>query len=68
MAIRLLQSLPNWDRISTVYGDIDGHLADLAADLEGNAWGDLIVTDDQLAAVIADQQWIDRVISEAATA
>lgn len=68
MAIRLLQSLPNWDRISTVYGDIDGHLADLASDLEGNAWGDLIVTDEELAALRADHQWIDRVISEAATA
>jgi len=65
MAIRLLQSLPNWDRISTVYGDIDGHLADLASDLEGNDWGDLIVTDDELAVLRVDQQWIDQVIAEA---
>jgi len=66
MAIRLLQSLPNWDRISTVYGDIDGHLADLASDLENNDWCDLIVTDDELAALRVDQQWIDQVVAEAA--
>lgn len=65
MAIRLLQSLPDWDRIATVYGDIDGHLADLASDLEGNDWGDLIVTDDELAALRTDQQWINQVITEA---
>ena len=65
MAIRLLQSLPNWDRISTVYGDIDGHLADLASDLEGNDWGDLIVTDDELAALRADQTWVDQLIAGA---
>ena len=65
MAIRLLQSLPDWDRIATVYGDIDGHLADLASDLEGNDWGDLIVTDDELAALRTDQQWINQAITEA---
>ena len=42
LAIRLLQSLPNWDRVATVYGDIDDHLNDLAQDLEGNDWGELI--------------------------
>jgi squalene cyclase len=65
MAIRLLQSLPNWERIATVYGDIDEHLADLASDLEGNDWGELIVTDDELAALRADQQWVNQVIAEA---
>ena len=65
MAIRLLQSLPNWKRIATVYGDIDDHLADLASDLEGNDWGELIVTDDELAALRADQQWVNQVIAEA---
>ena len=65
MAIRLLQSLPNWDRISTVYGDIDGHLADLASDLENNDWCDLIVTDDELAALRADQTWVDQLIAGA---
>jgi len=66
MAIRLLQSLPNWDRVSTVYGDIDGHLADLASDLESNDWGDLIVSDEELAAIRADHSWIDQVVAEAA--
>jgi hypothetical protein len=65
MAIRLLQSLPNWKRIATVYGDIDGHLADLASDLEGNDWCDLVVTDDELAALRADQTWVDQLIAEA---
>lgn len=68
LAIRLLQSLPNWDRVSTVYGDVNGHLADLASDLENNDWGDLIVSDDELAALRADQGWIDQVIAEAAAA
>jgi hypothetical protein len=68
LAIRLLQSLPNWDRVSTVYGDIGGHLADLASDLENNDWGDLIVSDDELAALRADQSWINQVLAEAAAA
>ena len=64
MAIRLLQSLPNWTRIATVYGDIDEHLADLASDLEGNDWCELIVTDDELAALRVDQQVVNQVIAE----
>ena len=68
LAIRLLQSLPNWDRVSIVYGDIDEHLADLASDLEGNQWDELIVSDGELAALRADQGWIDQVISEASQA
>ena len=68
MAIRLLQSLPNWDRVATVYGGIEGHLEDLASDLEGNDWGDLIVSDEELAALRADQDWIDQVVREASQA
>jgi hypothetical protein len=68
MAIRLLQSLPNWERISVVYGDIDEHLEDLAGDLENNEWDDLLVTDEELAALRADQQWVSQVITEAAAA
>jgi hypothetical protein len=71
MAIRLLQSLPNWDRVACVYGDIEVHLNDLASDLENNDWGDLIVTDDELAVLHPQShsylfgQWIDQVIAEA---
>jgi len=68
LAIRLLQSLPNWDRVATVYGDIEDHLNDLAQDLEGNDWGDLIVSDEELASLRADQGWIDQVILEASAA
>ena len=68
LAIRLLQSLPNWDRVATVYGDIEGHLDDLVSDLEGNDWGDLIVSDEELEALRADQGWIDQVVREASAA
>mgnify|MGYP006269749055 CR=1 FL=1 len=68
LAIRLLQSLPNWDRVATVYGGIEDHLEDLARDLEGNDWDDLIVSDEELAALRADQGWIDQVIKEASAA
>ena len=43
LAIRLLQSLPNWDRVAAVYGGIEEHLEDLAQDLENNDWSDLLV-------------------------
>lgn len=68
MAIRLLQSLPNWDRVACVYGDIEAHLEDLASDLEGNDWEDLVVDDAALADYKADHAWIDRVIAEASAA
>mgnify|MGYP006287458487 FL=1 len=68
LAIRLLQSLPNWDRVATVYGGIEDHLADLVSDLEGNDWGDLIVSDEELAELRADQGWIDQVVREAQAA
>ena len=68
LAIRLLQSLPNWDRVSTVYGDIAEHLEDLASDLENNDWDDLIVSDEELAELRADQGWIDQVVREASAA
>lgn len=61
MAIRLLQSLPNWERIAQIYEDLD----DLASDLERNDWEDLIPSDEHLAAVREDQAWIDAVILEA---
>jgi hypothetical protein len=38
MALALLRSLPNWERISEIYGDIDGHLSDLVGDLENHPW------------------------------
>jgi len=38
MALALLRSLPNWGRISEIYGDIDGHLSDLVGDLENHPW------------------------------
>lgn len=65
MAIRLLQSLPNWDRVACVYGDIEGNLNDLANDLENNDWDDLVIDDARLAEYKADHAWIDRVIAEA---
>lgn len=68
LAIRLLQSLPNWDRVATVYGGIEDHLNDLALDLESNDWDDLIVSDEELAALRADQGWIDQVVREASRA
>lgn len=46
MAIRLLQSLPNWEQISATYGDIDEHLGDLADDLSRYPWGELIGSDE----------------------
>jgi hypothetical protein len=68
MAIRLLQSLPNWDRVACVYGDIEGYLDDLADDLERNDWSDLVVDDERLADYKADHAWIDRVLTEASRA
>ena len=68
MAIRLLQSLPNWDRVSCVYGDIEAHLDDLASDLERNDWDDLVIDDARLAEYKADHAWIDQVIAKAAAA
>jgi hypothetical protein len=65
MAIGLLQSLPNWDRVACVYGDIEVHLNDLASDLENNDWGDLVIDDARLAEYKADHAWIDQVIAEA---
>jgi hypothetical protein len=44
MAIRLLQSLPNWDQVAECYGDIEVHLDDLANDLENHDWDDLMST------------------------
>ena len=61
MAIRLLQSLPDWERVAKVYSDLD----DLASDLENNDWQDLIPSDEQLADVREDQAWIDAVILKA---
>lgn len=61
MAIRLLQSLPDWERVAKVYSDLD----DLASDLENNDWQDLIPSDEQLADVQEDQAWIDAVILKA---
>ena len=65
MAIRLLQSLPNWDRVACVYGDIEDNLNDLASDLENNDWDDLVIDDARLAEYKADHAWIDQVIAEA---
>jgi len=65
MAIRLLQSLPNWDRVACVYGDIEDHLNDLASDLENNDWNDLVIDNARLAEYKADHAWIDQVIAEA---
>jgi low affinity Fe/Cu permease len=65
LAIRLLQSLPNWDRVATVYGDIEAHLDDLVRDLENNDWDDLTIDDARLAEYKADHAWIDQVIREA---
>ena len=45
LAIRLLQSLPNWDRVAAIYGGIEEHLEDLASDLENNEWRELIIVD-----------------------
>lgn len=42
LAVALLRSLPNWERISEVYGDIDGHLLDLIHDLENHKWEELL--------------------------
>lgn len=42
LAVALLRSLPNWDRISEVYGDIDGDLLDLVHDLENHKWEGLL--------------------------
>jgi hypothetical protein len=44
LAIRLLQSLPNWDQVAECYGDIEVHLDDLANDLESHDWDDLMST------------------------
>ena len=41
LALSLLRSLPNWERIAEIYGDIDGHLEDLAHDLSGHRWEEL---------------------------
>lgn len=68
MAIRLLQSLPSWDRVACVYGDIEENLNDLANDLENNDWGDLVIDDARLAEYKADHAWIDQVIAEASQA
>ena len=68
MAIRLLQSLPSWDRVACVYGDIEGNLSDLASDLENNDWGNLVIDDARLAEYKADHAWIDQVIAEASQA
>jgi hypothetical protein len=68
MAIRLLQSLPNWDRVACVYGDIENYLNDLASDLENNDWNDLVINDARLAEYKADHAWIDQVIAEASAA
>jgi hypothetical protein len=65
MAIRLLQSLPNWDRVACVYGDIEDNLNDLASDLENNDWDDLVIDDARLAEYKADHAWINQVIFEA---
>ena len=61
MAIRLLQSLPNWEKISEVYNDLE----DLASDLEHNDWEDLTPSEEQLAGIREDQAWIDAVILKA---
>lgn len=41
LAISLLRSLPNWKRIAEIYGDVDGHLEDLAYDLSNHPWENL---------------------------
>ena len=41
MAIALLRSLPNWERIAEIYGGIDDHLGDLAQDLSNHPWENL---------------------------
>ena len=61
MAIRLLQSLPGWDRVIEVYGNLE----DLVSDLENNDWEDLIPSDEHLADVREDQAWINAVILKA---
>lgn len=38
MALALLRSLPNWERIAEIYGHIDEHLSDLVGDLENHPW------------------------------
>lgn len=42
MALALLRSLPRWEEIAAVYGDIDEHLGDLADDLSRAAWEELL--------------------------
>ena len=41
MAIRLLQSLPDWEQVAKCYGGIEGHLEDLANDLANHNWDSL---------------------------
>jgi len=38
LALALLRSLPNWERIAEIYGGIDEHLSDLAGDLANYPW------------------------------
>ena len=45
-AISVLRSLPNWDEVSDVYGDIGEHLADLADDLSRADWDELLEVDE----------------------
>jgi hypothetical protein len=65
MAIRLLQSLPNWDRVACVYGDVEGYLADLASDLENHDWEELVIDDAKLAEYKADHAWIEEQLEAA---
>jgi hypothetical protein len=44
-AIATLRSLPNWDEVSDVYGDIGEHLGDLADDLTRADWEELLVVE-----------------------
>jgi len=41
LALSLLRSLPNWAAVAEMYGDIEGHLEDLADDLSRNRWEEL---------------------------
>jgi len=61
MAIRLLQSLPNWDRVVKVYADLN----DLADDLENHDWEDLNPSDQHLADVQEEEAWISAALLQA---
>jgi hypothetical protein len=41
-ALQTLQSLPNWDKIATIYIGDPQLLQDLADDLENGSWEELI--------------------------